>query len=181
MWLIVHLLSILMLVCSTLPHTLWRGFWLTVRYNTPSSPSILLNKSFRTVAFRTKISIFTSWVSKGWQKMNNLFLHILTPHSLIPIGKCQRYGHFRAYGSSFKNGTWACWQDFTPSAAANTGCELFMTANHIQILILVMWLITAINKSWRMELTKGTVWRTLSRDSNQKQSHDRLQIWNWWS
>ena len=46
----------------------------------------ILNKSFRTVALRTQISIFTSSRgSKGYQKMNNLFLHILTPHLLKSI------------------------------------------------------------------------------------------------
>ena len=30
--------------------------------------------------------------------MNNLFLHILTPHSLKSIDMCHRYGHFNACG-----------------------------------------------------------------------------------
>ena len=97
---------------------------------------------------------------------------------------------------------------FTPTAAANIILVWTFYEGQIQIWILVMWLITAFNQSWRMESTRrqidivtyqvrkikaytslclfcrrtnGTVWRTLSRDIEQYQSHDQLQIWNWWS
>ena len=38
----------------------------------------------------------------GWLKMNNLFLHILTPRALKSNDKCQRYGHFSASQKVFK-------------------------------------------------------------------------------
>ena len=39
------------------------------------------------------------------EKMNNLFLHILTPHSLKSIDKYQRYVHINACGLSLRNDT----------------------------------------------------------------------------
>ena len=54
--------------------------------------------------------------------MNNLFLRILTCHSLKSIDKCQRYGQLNAHGSSFEM---APSPDdriyvYTPTEAANT-------------------------------------------------------------
>ena len=89
--------------------------------------NIQLNKSFRTVGLRTQVSIFTSSrENEGCQKIDNLFLHILTPHSLKFIDKWQRSGHFTACGFNFKNDTLLT--GFTTIAAANTVCVLFMTA-----------------------------------------------------
>ena len=66
--------------------------------------------------------------NEGFEKMNNLFLHILTPYSLKSIKKCQRYGHLNACESSFKNDTKANWLDLAAIAAANTA-HVSMTAN----------------------------------------------------
>ena len=59
--------------------------------------------------------------------MNNLVLHILTPHSLKSIDKCQRYGHVNACGSHFKMTLKPIDWIYTHTAAANTRCVLFMT------------------------------------------------------
>ena len=97
---------------------------------------------------------------------------MLTPYSLKSIDKCQGYGHFEVCGSSLKT---------TPKIidgiyTTNTGVLLL---NDRQIQILVMWLIRAINKSRRLESAKhakGIFLKMLSRDSEQEQSHDQLQI-----
>ena len=85
--------------------------------------------------------------------MNNLFLPILTPHSLKFIDKCHRYGHVKPCGSSIKNDTYKpidwiyihCSSQYWPCAF----CD-----RRIKMGSLVMWQIMTINKSWRTESTK---------------------------
>ena len=63
-------------------------------------PLILLNTAYQIPLEFLKI---TSPRNKSCQKMYNLFLHSLTSPPLKTIDKCQRYDHFIARGSDFKN------------------------------------------------------------------------------
>ena len=90
-------------------------------------------------------------------------LHILKSHSLKSIDKINARDMVYC-GSSFKSDTKVIYTH-SSSQYAFYDCQ-------IQVCSLVMWLITAINKSWRMDLTEGTSWRMLNTvEIQSKSSH----------
>ena len=100
----------------------------------------MLNKSFWTVALKTQISICTfSRGNVGCKKMNNLFLHILTHHSLKPIDRCQRYGHFNVCRSSLRKWHLSLLTGFK-SHHNNQYC-ICLYDRQFQICRLVVWLL----------------------------------------
>ena len=61
------------------------------------------NSSFKDLS----LTIHILWGKQKVSKDEQIVLHILTPYSLKSIDKWQRYGHFNACGSGFKNDTLA--------------------------------------------------------------------------